>query len=216
MTVRERFLAMGVLGFVTLAGVALIVSQFVVSPLRERGRSIDKLKSDIAEKRDRIATILAEKPKMELWRKQSLPADIGLARLEYEKYLRELFRQSGFEGSTVSVTPRPLETRTGLLTLPGKKDPAFTPMTFAVQAQGDATLPGPQLGDLVDFLERFYRTPLLHQIKSMTISISKPSSCTKRIRAISCFRAWIANWPVWIWSRRFAMARLLWRWCPGR
>jgi len=170
MTVRERFLAMGVLGFVTLAGVALMVSQFVVSPLRERGRSIDELKSDIAKKRDRIATILAEKPKMELWRKQSLPADIGLARLEYEKYLRELFRLSGFEGSTVSVTPRPLETRTGLLTLPGKKDPAFTPMTFAVQAQGDATLPGPQLGDLVDFLERFYRTPLLHQIKSMTIS----------------------------------------------
>jgi hypothetical protein len=163
MTVRERFLAMGVLGFVTLAGAGLMVSQFIVSPLRERGRSIDKLKSDIAEKRDRIATVLAERPKLELWRKLSLPADIGLARLEYEKFLREMFRQSGFEASTFSVTPRPLETRAGLLTTPGKKDPTFTSMTFAVQATGE-------LADLVDFMERFYRTPLLHQIKSLNIT----------------------------------------------
>ena len=107
MTVRERFLAMGVLGFVTLAGVALMVSQFVLSPLRERGKRIDGLKADIADKRDKIAAIFAEKPKLEMWRKLSLPADIGLARLEYEKYLRKMLGESGFETGTYSVTPRP-------------------------------------------------------------------------------------------------------------
>ena len=163
MTVRERFLAMGVLGFVTLAGVALMVSQFVLSPLRERGKRIDGLKADIADKRDKIAAIFAEKPKLEMWRKLSLPADIGLARLEYEKYLRKMLGESGFETGTFSVTPRPLENRTGLLTTPGKKDPSFTSITFAVQATGE-------LPELVDFMERFYRTPLLHQIKNLNIT----------------------------------------------
>jgi len=164
MTVRERFMAMGVLGLITLAGVALMVFQFIVTPLKERKRNIDRLQDDLAEKRDKISKILAEKPKLELWKKQSLPADIGLARLEYEKFLRELFRQSWFEGSSYSVTPRPLETRTGLLTGPGKKESAFTALGFAVQIQEG------ELADLVDFMERFYRTPLLHEIKSMTIS----------------------------------------------
>jgi hypothetical protein len=163
MTVRERFLAMGVLGFITLAGVALLVFQFILTPLRDRKHSIGRLQDEIAEKRGRKYMIEAEKPKLELWRKQSLPADISLARLEYEKYLRELIRQSGFEGNSFSVTPRPLETRTGILTGPGKKEPAFTSLGFAVKAQGE-------LADLVDFMERFYRTPLLHEIKSMTIT----------------------------------------------
>ena len=164
MTVRERFLAMGVLGFVTLAGVALMVSQFILSPLRERSKRIDGLKADIALNRDKIATIFAEKPKLEMWRKLSLPADIGLARLEYEKYLRKMLGESGFETGTFSVTPRPLENRTGLLTTPGKKDPSFTSLTFAVQVTGG------ELAELVDFMERFYRTPLLHQIKSLNIT----------------------------------------------
>src|SRR5260370_32509841 len=96
MTVRERFLAMGVLGFVTLAGVGLIVSQFVVSPLRERGRSIDKLKSEIAERRDRIATIFGQKPKVEVWRDQMLPAETWLSRAAYEKNLWAILSASAF------------------------------------------------------------------------------------------------------------------------
>jgi hypothetical protein len=45
----------------------------------------------------------------------------------------------------------------------------LTPLTFSVTATGE-------LADLVDFLERFYRTPLLHEIKSMTIrrSVNSP------------------------------------------
>jgi hypothetical protein len=165
MTVRERYLAMGVLGFITLAGVGLMVLQFIVSPLRDRKHNMDRLEGEIAEKQAKIFSIQAEKPKMELWRKQSLPADINLARVEYEKFLRELFRQSGFEASSVSVIPKAVDTRNGLLTAPGpgKKESAGTILTFAVDAQGEE-------GDLVEFLERFYRTPLLHQIKSMNIT----------------------------------------------
>ncbi len=165
MTVRERFLAMGVLGFITLAGVAVIVLQFIVTPLKERNRSIDRLKNEIAERRDRVFAIQAEKPKLELWRKQSLPADVGLARLEYEKYLRKLFSQSGFEASNYSVIPKALDTRTGILPAAGKKEPPLTPLTFSVTATGE-------MADLVDFLERFYRTPLLHEIKSLNINRS--------------------------------------------
>jgi len=162
MSVRERFLAVGVLGFITLAGVALMVSQFIVKPLRDRSNSIGTIKNRIDEKEARKLKIESNKQKLELWRKQSLPADIGLARLEYEKYLRQLFSQSGFEGSSFSVTPGNLDARTAF-TAAGKKEPDFTRLTFSVEANGE-------LADLVDFLERFYRTPLLHEIKSMNIS----------------------------------------------
>ena len=46
--------------------------------------------------------------------------------------------------------------------MPGKKEPIYTRMNFTVAADGE-------LADLVDFLERFYRAPLLHEIKRMDI-----------------------------------------------
>jgi hypothetical protein len=149
-----------VLGLILLAGVGLMVYQFIAAPLRDRSRTIGRIKSEIAEKEARRDQILADKPKLELWRKQSLPADVGLARMDYEKYLQKLFKESGFEGTT--IIPGKLDSRTAT-TVPGKKEQSFTPLTFTVEVNGE-------LADLVEFLEHFYRTPLLHEIKSMSIS----------------------------------------------
>ena len=168
MSVRERMLATVVLGFIVLAGAALMIQQFIWRPLRSRDDRISALKSEIDEKRTKIAQIEAQKPKFEVWRRLSLPADLNFARLEYEKLLRELLRQSGFERQTgnpertaPTVIPKPADTKTGP-TLPGKKEPIYTRLTFSVVAHGE-------LADLVDFLERFYRTPLLHEIKKLDI-----------------------------------------------
>jgi hypothetical protein len=168
MSVRERMLAMVVLGFIVLAGAVLMIQQFIWRPLRSRDDRISAVKSEIDEKRTKIAQIEAQKPKFEVWRRLSLPADLNFARLEYEKYLRELLRQSGFERQTgnvertsPTVIPKPADTKTGP-TLPGKKEPIYTRLTFSVVAHGE-------LADLVDFLERFYRTPLLHEIKKLDI-----------------------------------------------
>src|SRR6266481_1020144 len=162
MTVRERFLAIVVLGFIALAGAGLMISQFIWSPIRNRNHRISEIKSEIEERRDKIAQIQALKPKFEGWRQISLPADLGFARLEYEKHLRELLLQSGFEGNTTTVIPSRGADPKSNPTLPGKKEPIYTRMNFTVAADGE-------LADLVDFLERFYRTPLLHEIKRLDI-----------------------------------------------
>src|SRR4029077_7099058 len=47
-------------------------------------------------------------------------------------------------------------------TLPGKKEPIYTRLNFTIAADGE-------LADLIDFLERFYRTPLLHEIKKLDV-----------------------------------------------
>jgi hypothetical protein len=162
MTVRERFLAIVVLGFIVLAGAGLMISQFIWSPIRNRNHRISEIKSEIEERRDKIAQIQALKPKFEGWRQISLPADLGFARLEYEKHLRELLLHSGFEGNSTTVIPSRGADPKSNPTLPGKKEPIYTRMNFTVAADGE-------LADLVDFLERFYRTPLLHEIKRLDI-----------------------------------------------
>src|SRR5437773_6811071 len=161
MTVRERFLAVVVLGLIVLAGAGLMISQFVLSPIRNRNHRIAELKSDVEERRDKIAQIQALKPKFESWRRISLPADPGFAKLEYEKRLRELLLQSGFEGNSTTVIPSRGDNKT-TPTLPGKKEPIYTRLNYTVSADGE-------LAELVDFLERFYRTPLLHEIKKLDI-----------------------------------------------
>jgi hypothetical protein len=162
MTVRERFLAIVVLGLIVLAGAGLMISQFILSPIRNRNKRIDDLKGEIEERREKIAQIQALKPKFEGWRRISLPADLGFARLEYEKHLRELLLQSGFEGNTTTVIPSRGDNNKTAPTLPGKKEPIYTRLNFTVSADGE-------LADLADFLERFYRTPLLHEIKKIDI-----------------------------------------------
>jgi hypothetical protein len=154
-------MAMGVIALVIFGVGALMGQQFILAPLKNRAAAIATLKGDIETKQERIAQVYAEKPKLERWQKLSLPADVGLARLEYEKYLSGLVRECGFAAGSFIVTPQPADTKTSP-TLPGKKDPIYIRLPFAVQARGE-------VGDLVEFLERFYRTPLMHQVKSMTV-----------------------------------------------
>ena len=161
MTERERSLAMGVIGLIILGAFALLIQQFILSPLKRRDDAIAALKRDIDTRQQRIAQVYAEKPKLELWQKLSLPSDVALARLEYEKYLSGLVRQSGFAAGAFTVTPQPADTKTSP-TLPGKKEPIYVRLPFAVQARGE-------VGDLVEFLEKFYRTPLMQQVKSVTV-----------------------------------------------
>src|SRR5256885_1511152 len=107
MNPRERMLAMVVLGLVVLAGSGVMAHQFILVPLRERNQTIVALRQDLESKQDRIAQVQALKPKMEAWRQMSLPASSDLARREYEKYLSELLRESGFAGGSFSVIPKP-------------------------------------------------------------------------------------------------------------
>jgi hypothetical protein len=56
--------------------------------------------------------------------------------------------------------------------LPGKKEPIYTRITFTVQA--DATM-----ASIVRMMEQFYKTPLLHQIKNLTLQRQLTATTTQ-------------------------------------
>jgi hypothetical protein len=165
MNTRERTLASIVLGMVILGGGYFLVSQLLLGPLRARADNLAALQKDVQNKRDRIAQIKAARPQLDRWKHISLPADADMAQREYEKYLTDLLRLADFAPGALSVTPRPLDTKSSP-TLPGK-GPVYTKLAFQVQARGS-------LESLVRMMEHFYRTNLLQQVK--TFLVQKPAT----------------------------------------
>lgn len=120
----------------------------------------------MADKRNQVRQALAERPRLERLRSLSLPADPDLARREYESYLTNLVRDSGFEAGSYSITPKPVEARaTG--PGPAPKKPPTTRLGYTVQAHGT-------LDKVVKMLTDFYHTSLLHQVR--TISLQRPAT----------------------------------------
>ena len=69
--------------------------------------------------------------------------------------------RSGFSPSTIKVTPAPADRKGGPI-LSGKT-PAYTKLSFTVQ--GQAALDG-----VVRMMQEFYHTPLLHEVRSLTLT----------------------------------------------
>jgi hypothetical protein len=163
MNTRERLLAMILLGGVSLGGLAALYYHFLLGPLQERDASIAALTSENDQKRDRIAQILAERPKLDWWRRLSLPTNSDTVSIEYDKYLSNLLDQSGFARLSYTVTPRPVDAKSSP-TIPGK-GPVYTKLTFHIMADGS-------LSALIEFLKGFYRTGLMQQIR--TLQVQRP------------------------------------------
>jgi hypothetical protein len=164
MTSRERVLTMGLVLLVLAGGGGyFLVSQLYLAPLQQRRAQIAALDKELQTRQDKIDQARANKATLDYWRQISLPPDEDLARREYEKFLSDLMRHHGFAAGAFSVTPRPPDSKSSP-TLPGKK-PIYTVLTFNVQAHAPVK-------KLVRALEDFYRTPLLHQIKK--VSLIKP------------------------------------------
>jgi len=99
----------------------------------------------------------------------SLPADVNAARREYADELARLARDAGFEAGAFPIMAKEPDTKSSPQ-LPNKKA-AYTKLDYVVNgARGD-------LATLVDFMERFYKLPLLHQIKTLTIQ--RPLTTTR-------------------------------------
>ncbi|MBL8794196.1 MAG: hypothetical protein JNM56_09840 [Planctomycetia bacterium] len=161
MNPRERTLAIALLGVVVVLGGGFLLLKMLIEPIRDKDGGITLMRQEIEKKRDEIRKIQAEKAKLERWKQMSLPADVDLAQREYEKYLSDLVRQSKFAaGVSRVIPPQQIDTRSGLV--PGKKEPVYIKLTYTVETHGD-------LLSLSSFLERFYRTGLLHQIKNIAL-----------------------------------------------
>jgi len=175
MTPRERRLAIILCGIVVVGGLFLAY-QLILRPLGEYDSTIATLEDDIKGERDQVFKILKDKPQLERWRLMSLPidpahpADVGLARGEYGKYLNELMYRNRF----ADVNLNPVEVNRAIGTQPGKK-PDYTAVDFNIRAKTS-------LANLVQMLEEFQRTPLMHKIKNLTIDRSENAPAARRKR----------------------------------
>jgi hypothetical protein len=161
MNARERLLAILVVALVIVAGLGVVFYQFFLSPYQTKKANLAQLEKQGKAKEERIAEIAAQRPQLERYRQESLPADLDVAKREYQRYLELLLRNSGF--AQVSIADRKVGGRS-VPTL-ANKTPVYTPLGFTVT--GRATQES-----LVKMMEGFYRTGLLHQIK--TLSVARP------------------------------------------
>ena len=155
-------IALGAL--VVVGGGAFAFDKFFLSPLRELHAKRDQLEDKAYEKSTKRQQILADLPRLERWKQLSLPSDVELARREYQSFLEKLTRDSNIPGPNVTVTARaserPTEVKIGLGQ--AAKIPVYTRLSFTVHVKSN-------YASLVKLLEGFYKTSLLHQIKSLSI-----------------------------------------------
>lgn len=166
---RERVLSYAILAVLIVGGGTFAGYQFLVKPLGEKSRQLSSLEDDRDAKQERIQKILKDREHVKGLQAVSLPADVDAARRDYADELSKLAREAGFEDGAFPINAKLADVKTSPL-LPNKK-PVYTRLEYLVQnARCD-------LATLVDFMERFYKLPLLHQIK--TLIVQKPLTTTR-------------------------------------
>jgi hypothetical protein len=154
---RERTLMLILVGTPLLVGLLFLGNiHLFVKPDYDRKR--EDLEAQVSKKTLEIRKIIKNQGELARWRELSLPVDPHLAQREYNRYLHELLRGKFTELSLQPNTPTEFKGGTG----PLNKKTFYTSLPFSVR--GEATLP-----QLVQVMERFERTPLMHKIKSVTL-----------------------------------------------
>jgi hypothetical protein len=171
MSKRERMLALGIGIVVVLGGAVFLFYNAFWTPLHELDASILVLQQEVEHKEENVHRIEAAKAKLERWKQLSLPSDGAFSRREYEIYLSDLLRGSGF--TSVNIGPKAPELSSAVLP---NKARVYTRLPFTVVARAN-------LASLADMLEGFYRTSLLHQIKHL--AISRPSTMGTQLQQSS-------------------------------
>jgi hypothetical protein len=159
MSPRERLMALAVLVVVVMGGGAFLFHLLFLQPLDDRAATIAALETEVQTKQKRIHDVESDMPRLERARLLSLPSDVDLARREYEGYLTELTRECEFQEGSVIVSAQPADGK-NTPQITGK--PIYTRLPFTITGRA-------KLASLTKFLERFYRTSLLHEIKSLTV-----------------------------------------------
>ena len=155
---RVKVLIIGgvMLFFVLGAGAFMLNSQF----LAPRELLIRKLQDDLNKAELGKQEVELAVPRLKEMQKLSLPPDQAWSQQKYGEMLEAMLKDSLFGADKYSVLPKQLESRSNL---PPSKRPPYTKRIFVVVAHGE-------LMSIVDFLDRFYRLPLLHRISNFRIT----------------------------------------------
>jgi hypothetical protein len=205
MTARERALATGVLSVVILLGGGMLFHLFVYTPLTELRARVATARANLEAKQEELAKeqrdkerILKLNPRLSEWKRISLPAapkrtpeelrkgitleeskkrHLSKVQVDYDKYLSDLLRRSGFNPTTINITPRIVENKAPGQNRPAAaaRDPLFTRLAFTVQGRA-------RLEAITQALEEFYKTNLLHEVRTLSVQ-NRPAAAGARGRA---------------------------------
>ena len=191
MTARERVLATGVLSVVVLLGGGMLFHLFLYTPLSELQNRVATARADLKTKQEELAKeqrdrerVLKLNPRLAEWRRISLPAapkrtpeelrkgitleeskkrHLNQVQNDYDQYLNNLLRRSGFNPATINITPRVVENKAPSANrAAAARDPLFTRLAFTVQGRA-------RLESLTQALEDFYKTNLLHEVRTLSV-----------------------------------------------
>lgn len=167
MSGRERTLVILLLGAVLIGGGFIGVNWVYFPAIRDRNKKIDQVRKERDAAQAKLDKIINDRPRLDQFRRLSLPPSIDLDHREYEKYLRDLLGEAKFNSDVVTVKADQPDISTSPKN--AKKEAYYTVLPFKIEASGS-------LESIVHFMEEFYHTALLHRIKS--ISIQRPQTTT--------------------------------------
>jgi hypothetical protein len=182
MNQRERFLAYVLLGTIIAIAIGGMGYLFVLKPLKEINAQIENTSKDIATQtrslqmeKEKQKALLDLDPRMDHWKSISLPTAKGKTPLEikkhqdalqveYEFFLSNLLRSSGFDMGSITVTSKGYNSaaRQSAPKLANKK-PLYEILTFTVTGSAEFRA-------VVAMQQKFYEAKVLHSIRNFTLS----------------------------------------------
>jgi hypothetical protein len=188
MTRRERVLATTLVAMLGVMGSGLLFHMFVYQPmsdvreeLAQEEKKLSEAQGKLAEAEKQIADILHINPRLGQWQKISLPRrdpnakpqpgvsveeqqrkHIRQLQVEYEQFLSALLKRNGFEETRVQARQADLRSSPILKA----KDPVYVRLPFIVTGKAN-------LEAVMKALKEFYKTNLLHQVRSLSLAVSQ-------------------------------------------
>jgi hypothetical protein len=187
MTRREKVLATTLLALMAVLGGGVFFHMFIYQPISEVREARDREQQELTEVQNKLAQeqrqideILRIDPRLSQWQKISLsPNDPELKKkpgispeekkqrhlrqlqVAYDRYLSELLSKHGLREPI--ITPRQPDRRSSPVLK--AKEPVYERLAFGVSCKG-------KLDAVVAALKEFYTTPLLHQVRGLTLSLA--------------------------------------------
>lgn len=148
----RQYVLAGIFGLMLLYfGGEWVIENLLQGPLEARRARTRRLEASIEKKEEAYERARAAGELLDRWERQSLPADTEVARSLYRTWLLELVKELELRNPSVSSSE------------PVRREGLYQSLTFSVRVQGT-------LEQLSAFLFVFYRTDLLHQIRSLIIT----------------------------------------------
>jgi len=166
---RTQILVGGLVGFILLWQGWLLFNSTFMAPLYKSTNDLEELQKSVSQKNKELVVLAKQQKNLNDWKRRSLPPDepvksnkqrpdaLNAQRL-YQDWLGDIAQLSGFAPEELEVSPdRRVVSR----------DNVFISVVVKIKAKA-------RFEQVCRFLDRFYRTDLLHRVTSLRIQSLEP------------------------------------------